>query len=290
MKLYSRGLLLYFNPAVGCSYYFHSEKVPRIVLLHSLFVGKGKCLRQPDKVPVSRTCSYAVCVCQTAAQLRRAVRWTIQSDWKDSCQRCCLERRLICRYPLGKSPTDFNQSSFFYAQSVWCHKCKFQLCILCCSFTFMLCPLFGCQNKGAAQPVDDWSVSTGKLWFIWQIRQLFHYHQSSIIFMNLPFVRTRGEHGCEPTNEICSWQKIMLNVTFLFSLVYIKEGSKTRTDFRVVQLEVFRFRPFIFSSVCIISSGCRHAIALPSPYFDFKTSNMWYHVVMLWYKLFWRTL
>lgn len=148
---------------------------------------------------------------------------------------------------MTKSPTDFNQSSFFYAQSIWCHKYKFQLYIFCCLLTFTL---FGCQNKGASQPVDDW----------WQIRQLFHYHPSSIIFMNLPFVRTGGEHGHEPTTRICSWQRIMLNVTFWFSLLYIKEGSNTRTDLRVVQLEVFSFRLSILPSVCIISAGCRYAI------------------------------
>lgn len=98
--------------------------------------------------------------------------------------------------------------------------------------------------------------------------------------MNLPFVRTGGEHGREPTTEICSRLRIMLNVTFLFSLVYIKEGSNTRTDFRVVHLEVFRFRLSICSSVCVISAGCS-GWALPSPYFDFETLNILNHVVML---------
>lgn len=220
---------------MGRSEYFHSE----FFFTHCvLFVGKGKCLWQPDKVPASRTCSYAVCVSNCCPAEKSCVMDYPQSELKDSCQHCCLERRLICRYTKSHR---FQPKFFFSMRKVFdVINANFN-CIYILLFVHIhaLCPLS----------------------FTWQIRQLFHYHQSSIIFMNLPCVRTGGGQEREPITEICSWQKIMLNVVFLFSSVHIKEGSNTRIDFRVVQLEIFRCRRSSFSSVCIISAGCRDVIA-----------------------------
>lgn len=241
------------------------------------------------KGPWSRTFLRCLCVSNCCPAEKSCVMDHPQSDLKGSCQHCCLERRLIWRYSLGKKSHRFQLKLFFL--SIWCQKCKFQLSYFVVRLLsvrpFMLSPLCGCHNKGASQPVDNWSVSTAKLSFIWQIRQLFHYHQSSIIFINLPFVRTVGENEREPITEICSWQKIILNVVFLFSLVYIKEGSKTRTDFRVRNIQVQTFHFLICVHYIRWVQGC-DSVAMSV--FWFQNIKHWYHVVMFWHKMLWRTL